>query len=132
MGPLKSVDTNILARYVVGDDPDQAARATLALAEPSFVSLTVLLELAWLLSSRYGMDRATLAATLGDIAALPTIHMGEPALVEWAIDRFSAGADVADMIHIIASRNAESFVTFESRLARLAGPDSPIPIETLA
>ena len=129
MGPLKAVDTNILARYILGDDPDQAARATAVLRDPCYVSHTVLVELAWLLSSRYRMDRATLAATLADLVLVPSVTVDEPELVDWAIDRFGAGADFADMIHLVAGRHASAFVSFEDRLARLAGDRSPVPIE---
>jgi predicted nucleic-acid-binding protein len=49
--------------------------------------------------------------------------------VRWAIERFAAGADFADMIHIVAARGAVAFVSFESRLSKLAGTASPMPIE---
>ena len=51
---MKSLDTNVLARFFV-DDPDDAEAAKQrpaaieALAERCFVSVTVLLELEWVL-----------------------------------------------------------------------------------
>ena len=42
---LKSVDTNILARYLLGDDPVQTPIADAILKQEAFVSITVLLEL---------------------------------------------------------------------------------------
>lgn len=42
-----------------------------------------------------------------------------------------AGADFADMMHVGAAEGASSFVTFDRKLERRAGPDSPVAIETL-
>ena len=64
---MKAVDTNVLARYLLNDDPVQSPIATSIMAEPNYVSDTVLVEAAWLLSSRYGFDRAVLAGALADL-----------------------------------------------------------------
>lgn len=129
---MKAVDTNILARFVIGDDPEQARLAAALLAMPCYISDTVLLEAAWLLSSRFGLDRATLAATLRDIIGLPTVSVGDADGMDWAIDRFTEGADLADMIHVVGARKTDGFVSFDKRLGRLAGANPPVPIETLS
>ena len=126
---MKAVDANILARYILGDDPEQARRATVVMAQPCYVALTVLLETAWLLSSRYRMDRETLAATLTEVIMLPTVTIDDPELIGWAIERFAAGADFADMIHIVASRQADAFVSLDEKLAQRAGDRSPVVVE---
>lgn len=127
---MKAVDTNVLARYVMADDPVQSPVATAILAEPCFASDTVLVETAWLLSSRYGMDRPDLAATLLDLLRLPAFDVSDPTLVGWAIERFAAGADFADMMHLISSRHADAFISFETKLARQAGAKAPLAIAT--
>ena len=124
-----AVDTNLLARYVLGDDAEQARRAAAVLREPFFVSDTVLLELAWLLSSRFDLPRAKLAAILRMLISMPSLAVADHALVGWAIDRFEAGADFADMLHIAAARPADAFISFEQGLARQAGPASPVRIK---
>jgi predicted nucleic-acid-binding protein len=126
---MKAVDTNIVARYVTNDDPVQSPIATAVLAQPSYISDTVLLESAWLLSSRYGFGRALLAETLGDLIDLPSVTVSDPVLIRGAIGRFADGADFADMMHLISGRHADAFVSFEDRLDRIAGPDAPLPIE---
>ena len=51
------LDTNVLLRYLVQDDPVQAPRATeivtrrLTQQEPGFVSLVTILEVVWVLKS---------------------------------------------------------------------------------
>jgi predicted nucleic-acid-binding protein len=52
---VRSVDTNVLARYLLGDDPVQNPIAERTIADGAYVSLTVLLETHWLLTSRYGL-----------------------------------------------------------------------------
>jgi predicted nucleic-acid-binding protein len=128
---LNAVDTNVLARYIVQDDGAQSENATAILAEPCFVSDTVLLETAWLLSSRYGVRRADLAATLLDVLRLPALVVSDDGMIAWAIERFAEGADLADMLHVASARHADRFVTFNARLARQAGAQAPILIETL-
>ena len=129
MGRLKAVDTNIIARYVVQDDPAQASVAAKLLSGPCYLPDTVLVETAWLLASRYGIGRKLLAETLDDVLSLPALQVSDPIRINWAIRRFAAGADFAGMMHLISSRGAECFVSFETSLAKRAGPDSPIAIE---
>jgi predicted nucleic-acid-binding protein len=126
---MKAIDTNIVARYVVGDDPLQSPLAQSTLATSCYVSDTVLLETAWLLGSRYRFPRGILAETLRDLVNLPTVTVSDMPLICWAIDRFAAGADFADMMHLISGRHSDVFVSFEDRLDQLAGPDSPMAIE---
>lgn len=125
---MKAIDTNILARYVIGDDPEQTALATQVLSEPCFVPDTVLLEAAWLLASRFGMKRAVLVETFRDLLALPDLRVSDPLLIGWAIERFAQGADFADMMHIVGARGADCFLSFERSLAKQAGAESPLPV----
>ena len=60
------LDTNVLVRYVMQDDPRQSARATRLIEsftgeEPGFVPLVAVLELVWVLSGSYGLSRAQIA-----------------------------------------------------------------------
>ena len=128
-----AVDTNVIVRWIVRDDEDQAAIADTVMQEPVLLSLTVLVEVAWVLGSRrYGMSRSTLAAILSDVVDTRTVHVEREADVRWCVNRFAAGADLADMVHLIAVRGATRFTTFDGRLADQAGPTTPIAIETLA
>jgi predicted nucleic-acid-binding protein len=65
-----AVDTNVLVRLIVADDPRQAALARHLIEEAiteginCFVSTPVLCELEWVLGSRYRVPRAEFAAVL--------------------------------------------------------------------
>ena len=127
---MKAVDTNVLVRWITRDDPDQSPVADRVMAKPTFVSLTVLLELAWTLGGEpFRFGRQAIAIALRVILTTRTITVPQENAVAWAIDRFSTGADIADMLHIVASRGSDGFVTFEKRLNSLAGVDSPLRIE---
>lgn len=61
------LDTNILVRLLVADDPDQTARAQRFVAArctretPGFINCIVLAELIWVLARVYDYSRATIA-----------------------------------------------------------------------
>ena len=54
---MTGLDTNVLVRYIMQDDPTQSTKATklieaLTLNEPGFVSLVSIVELFWVLTDR--------------------------------------------------------------------------------
>ena len=116
-----SVDTNVLARFVLADDAGQHRRAVAALEadEDLFIPVTVLLELAWVLGAREA-TRAEIASALRKIVALPRAHAQHPDAVRRAIDWVEAGLDFADAFHLALSERAEKFLSFDSDLARRA------------
>lgn len=128
---MRAIDTNVLVRYLIGDDARQAQTAATIMGAPCFVSNTVLLETGWLLSSRFGIKRAALTALMRNLVALPTVSVGNAGLLAWALDRFEAGADFADMLHVIDAGQVDRFATFDRAIASATGPDTPVPIETL-
>lgn len=129
---MKAVDTNVLARLVLDDDATQSALARSIVLEPVWISATVWVELGWVLAKRLKLDRAVVADALSVILSIETVHTADRGGVAWAIDRYRAGADWADMIHLVASvEAAERFVTFDRMLARHAGEAVPLPVETL-
>lgn len=63
---------------------------------------------------------------------LDTVIVDHRNAVVWAIGRYRLGADWGDMMHLAAGlADSDSFATFDRRLARRAGRDTPLPIETL-
>jgi len=125
---LKAVDTNILARALVRDDIVQARIADALIADGIFIPLTVMLETAWLLGSRYKVGRAALADILSDIMDLPNVSVEQGDGVRWAVAQFRAGADIADAIHVLAANGTEAFVTFDAEAFRKL-VDPPVAIE---
>ena len=125
-----ALDTCVLARYVTEDDKLQTPVAQRRVQAGGFLPLTVLLELVWLLRSHYRYTRAMVADTLEDLLELPLISVSDPSGLLWAANRIRAGADPADIFHLLMSRGYDAFATFDD-MARKVGPDSPVPIELL-
>ncbi len=114
---LKAVDTNILARFMLDDDPVQSPLARDVIESGVFVPLTVLLELGWLLQSRYGMERSHLAASLLRLFDVPGILLDDEAAVRSAVAAFAKGGDFADQVHLVAAKGVEAFMTFDRGVA---------------
>lgn len=129
---MRSLDTSVLVRYLVRDDAEQVALADEVIAAGCFVSTTVLIETVWVMASRFRIARSTIAKALTALLRLPGLVTEDDTLIAWAVGRFGAGADFADMIHLVTSRSAVAFVTFDRALAKCAGEDTPLAIETLA
>lgn len=122
---MKALDTNVLARFFV-DDPDdvQAARqrpaAIAALSERAFVSVTVLLELEWVLRGFYGLPAKQVARVLRALAGIEHVTLEDRDAVLVALDAFDRGLDFADALHLARSARASRLVTFDQRLAKRA------------
>lgn len=128
---VKAIDTNVLVRYMVRDDEAQAVVADRVIQTGCYLSLTVLLESAWLLSSRFALTREVISDALDELVSLPSMTTVDDGLVVWAIARFKSGADFADMVHLLDGRLADEFATFDRGVAKGAGKNPPLPIETL-
>ncbi len=51
--------------------------------------------------------------------------------MHWVIERYRNGADFADMIHLASARGADVFATFDKAMAKRAGTQSPVFVETV-
>ena len=122
---MRSLDTNVLARFFVDDADDaQAARqrpaAVAALAERSFVSVTVLLELEWVMRGFYELPTRDISRVLRALASIEHVTLEDRDAVLVAIDAFDKGLDFADALHLARSSRASGFTTFDQRLAKRA------------
>lgn len=128
---MRAVDTNVLARLVLADDDAQYGVAVGLLEQPVWVAATVWLELGWVLGKKLG--RPAVAEALAGILAMESVHTFDVEGLDWAIDRYRAGADWADVVHIVSARSiADRFATFDRDIGRCVGETSLIPIETLS
>lgn len=126
---MKACDTNVVVRFLTSDDPRQAAIAAEHVRVGLFISHSVLMETEWVLRSRYGWTREYINEQLSDLIALQTVEVDQIDAIYWALDRHRHGADWADMIHLIAARGYESFVTFDKRVERGAGDNAPLTVD---
>jgi predicted nucleic-acid-binding protein len=126
-------DTNVVLRLITADDAAQETIARQILQRSGvFVSLTVLMEAEWVLRSYYRWSRAQIADAFQAFYGLEGITIERLKWALWAVDRLRSGADFADMIHLLAVADVQTFATFDAQIEKVAGPDAPLPIETLA
>jgi predicted nucleic-acid-binding protein len=126
---VRAVDTNILARFILADDETQSAIAQDVIRSGVYVSLSVWMELVWLLEARYRLSRSNVADALDAVMRMVVVSTPDDAL--WALDRYRFGADFADMVHLAEVRTHEAFLTFDRALEKDAGPASLVPVELL-
>jgi predicted nucleic-acid-binding protein len=73
------LDTNVLVRYIVQDDPVQSRKATqliegkLGLDDPGFVSLVAMVETSWVLKRAYRLSDLSLAAAIERILQIDVL-----------------------------------------------------------
>ncbi len=122
---MRALDTNVLARFFVDDADDvQAAKqrpaAVAALSERSFISVTVLLELEWVMRGFYQLRSRDISRVLRALASIEHVTLEDRDAVLVAVDAFDKGVDFADALHLARSSRASGFATFDQRLARRA------------
>jgi predicted nucleic-acid-binding protein len=127
-----AVDTNVLIRAAVRDDPTQAKVATRVLkqAELIAVALPSLCEFAWVLRQVYGFTAADVATAIRALLAVANVEVNRPA-VEAGLSVLEAGGDFAD--GVIAYEGywlgGETFVSFDKKavtLLRAAGQSASL------
>lgn len=126
------VDTNVLVRYLVQDDPDQSRRATAFFEreqdESFFLSSVVLCETVWVLSFAYRYRRGRIAAVLRQILRTSQFEVEEPESARRALDLYEQGqGDFADFVILERCHTAgcDTVATFDRKLQRSAGFSSP-------
>ena len=126
---MRGIDTNVLVRFLTGDDKAQA-RAARALVEAGdiFIATTVLLESEWVLRSGYGLAPSRIVAALRGFAGLPGVTVEEPARLAQALDWMSEGMDFADALHLAKAQGCSVFMSFDRKLIKFARERSPIPV----
>ena len=121
---MRALDTNVLVRALVQDDAAQGRRAQACLsAQQVYVPVTVILELEWVLRSRYGYSPKAIADAMEKLAILENAIVGEQAAVIAAAAKMRQGWDFADALHHALAAGCDDFATFDPNLARRAGRD---------
>lgn len=129
---MPGLDTNILVRLLVDDDPRQAAKvealvfASERKREPLFLPLTVTLELEWVLRSRYHFSKDAVLSTLSNLLETREITFQDEASVERALYFYrSQKADFAECLHLgcAMTHGQLPFLTFDRQAARLEGAE---------
>ena len=125
-----AVDTNVLIRLLVGDDPKQLAQAEALLQDarergiPCFIADPVLCEIEWVLESCYNASRADVLAALRDLLAQEGFTFEDRGALLQAIAAYQHGkADFSDYLIGANARayGATAVYTFDRGLRQAEG-----------
>jgi predicted nucleic-acid-binding protein len=122
------LDTNVLVRYLVQDDPEQSAVAAAVVEgldehHRGFISLVVLVELHWVLRRAYGIGPGEVLAVVDQLLRARELAIQESDLVRRSWRQAMAGADLADALvaELGVAAGCEHTVTFDRRAATTLG-----------
>ncbi len=123
------LDTNVLVRYIMQDDAKQAALATklidaLTPQAPGFVPMVALVELVWVLSGSFDLQRAQIADAIEALLRSKEMIVERAETVWQALRLFRSGsADFADGLieRSAAAAGCERTLTFDRAAAKGCG-----------
>lgn len=127
---MAALDTNILVRYLVQDDAaqyklvQQLIEQSLENTQTLFVPVTVMIELEWVLRSRYALPKATLIATISSLLSTVELSIDRESAIESALLAYQrSNADFSDCVHsALAYEAGESPLwTLDVKAAKLDG-----------
>ena len=117
-----AVDTNVLVRAVVRDNPAQARVATKVLTDAELIAIALpcLCEFVWVLRRVYGFQSADAATAIRALLAAANVEMNRPA-VEAGLSVLEAGGDFADGVIAYEGNwlGGETFVSFDKKAVAL-------------
>lgn len=121
------LDTNILLRAALNDDPVQSPKAqallrSLGEEQNGFVNIPVLTEFFWVLRSRYKLPPARLAAMMRSLIEVEYIQFEALETIGKALAAYERrGPDFADAVISLRNRDlgVDSTLTFDKDAARL-------------
>ncbi len=119
------LDTNVLVRFLTGDDPKQSEiasewiRVAVAKEEKLFLNRIVLCELVWVLSGSYGFPKSRIVETLEELLSTDHLIVEDHGVAFAALEDYaSSNADFADCL--IGRGNSASgcsaTLTFDKKL----------------
>ncbi len=117
-----AVDTNVLVRAAVRDDPEQTEVATriMARAEMLAIALSSVCEFVWVLRSVYGYRAPRIAEAIRVLLAAENVETNRPA-IDAGLDMLDAGGDFADGVIAYEGKwlGAETFVSFDKKAVEM-------------
>ena len=124
---MKAIDTNVLVRFLVNDDPAQAdlVRKRFQQAEQQrevlFIPLLVVLETIWVLGFAYGVNRSEIIEVLSDLLMLPILDFENRIALQGALSSAPCNQfDLSDLLIAEVARQADckTVLTFDKKAAK--------------
>ena len=122
---MRAVDTNVLVRILVRDDPKQVRAADEFVAAGAWVSLLVLAETIWVLSIVYERDAAAIRTAVEQLLNHNELIVQDGEIVAAALETFRSRPAVGftDCLLLEVARKAGHLPlgTFDRNLSRIEG-----------
>ena len=124
---MKGIDTNILVRFLIGDDEQQAKKVynIFKKAESEkdelFVPLLVVLELIWVLESVYEISRADILDSIREFLLLPILRFEHKSVLQqFTLSAQANRYDLADLLiaHSAKMQGCETVLTFDKKVSK--------------
>lgn len=124
---MKAIDTNILIRFLIGDDALQAKKvyAIFKKAESEkqelFVPLLVVLEMIWVLDSVYDIARSKILEAISDLLLLPILKFDQQSALQQLIHSAQGNKyDLSDLLiaHSAKANGCETIITFDRKASK--------------
>ena len=125
---MKALDTNVLVRYLVQDDPDQGNKAANFIqaaetgGEQLLIGSIVLCETVWVLESAYGYKNQEIAEALEKLLQTNAFLFESKDIIRAALEEYrTSKVDFADCLigRIHRALGCETTVTFDLALRKL-------------
>ena len=124
---MKAIDTNILVRFLVGDDELQARKVYNIFKKVEstkgelFVPLLVVLELIWVLESAYGITRKEIVDSISELLLMPILQFENlSTLQQFTQNASGTKYDLSDLLiaYSAAEQGCESVITFDKKASK--------------
>jgi len=124
------LDTNVLVRYLAQDDPVQSPKATrlieqvLTEQDPGYITVVVMVEIAWVLDRAYRLSNAEIAAAIEAILQADVFVVEDEQEVFTAMTSLKEGqGSFADALisALCTKAGCSNMLTFDRKARRLPG-----------
>jgi len=130
---MVALDTNVLVRYIVQDNKEQAQKAAcvierLTSEDRAFISCIVLCEINWVLRTTYKISKEECLKTLKKIISVASFDIERIECCTRALKRYENGqADFSDYLiqEIARHEGYEVVLTFDARAQKDSGFQEP-------
>lgn len=124
---MRAVDTNVLVRLIVRDEPRQVAAAEIFVSKGAWVSVLVLAEAVWVLDAVYGLGREHIAKAVEMLLCHTELTVQDADVVEVALRTFRKRSKVSFtdclVLEIAKKAGHEPLGTFDRALSALSGAE---------
>jgi len=124
---MKALDTNVLVRFLVKDDSDQAQIVYRLFKQAEadknifWISLIVLVEMLWVLDSVYRIPRKEILASLNELLQMPILKFeAQPTIRRFILLAPKTSIELSDVLIACAAdlSGCEGVLTFDKKASK--------------